>query len=104
MAVSTSNHEFFGVSMVESAFAGCFPLVPDRLVYPEIFPISECLYKSDAHLLAKLRSFCQNPLLAIETRPLNLDSSMAAFSMEHLREKYLDIFSTSSSAVVSQDE
>ena len=37
ISVSTSNHEFFGVSMVETALAGAWPIVPDRLAYPEVF-------------------------------------------------------------------
>ena len=36
VAVSTAKHEFFGISMVESAAAGAFPLAPDRLAYPEV--------------------------------------------------------------------
>lgn len=31
IAVSTADHEFFGVSMVEAARFGCFPVAPNRL-------------------------------------------------------------------------
>jgi len=34
--VSTSNHEFFGIGVVEAIAAGVYPLVPNRLSYPEI--------------------------------------------------------------------
>ena len=36
VSVSTARHEFFGITMAESAAAGAFPLAPDRLAYPEV--------------------------------------------------------------------
>ena len=36
VAVSTAQHEFFGISIVEAIAAGAYPLVPDRLAYPEV--------------------------------------------------------------------
>ncbi len=35
--VSTAEHEFFGLAAVEAALAGCLPVLPDRLAYPEVF-------------------------------------------------------------------
>jgi hypothetical protein len=55
VAVSTAANEFFGLAMIEAAYAGCFPLVPDRLAYPEIYP-EEMRYGSQGALVARLRS------------------------------------------------
>jgi len=36
--VSTAHHEFFGLAVAEAAAAGGFPILPRRVVYPELFP------------------------------------------------------------------
>jgi len=36
VVVSTAVHEFFGIAIAEAVAAGGFPIVPDRLAYPEL--------------------------------------------------------------------
>lgn len=37
IVVSTAFHEFFGISVIEAVRAGCVPVLPRRLSYPELF-------------------------------------------------------------------
>jgi glycosyltransferase involved in cell wall biosynthesis len=53
IVVSTAVHEFFGIAVVEAVRAGCRPLLPRRLSYPELFP-DDFLY-GEGELLRRLR-------------------------------------------------
>lgn len=57
IAISTAQHEFFGVAMVEAAHYGAHVLAPDRLSYPEIFP-AEHLYPDQQALVERLEALC----------------------------------------------
>jgi len=57
VVVSTALHEFYGVAVLEGALLGCTPLVPKRLVYPELFPSKELWYNTDTQLVKKLHSY-----------------------------------------------
>lgn len=39
VVVSTANHEFFGITIVEAIAAGAMPVLPKRLAYPEIISV-----------------------------------------------------------------
>ena len=58
LIVSTAEHEFFGISVVEAIAAGALPVLPYRLAYPEILHDLDsddnalCFYQGDAAELA----------------------------------------------------
>ncbi|PKQ17251.1 MAG: DUF3524 domain-containing protein [Actinobacteria bacterium HGW-Actinobacteria-7] len=54
VAVSTASNEFFGLAMIEACYAGCTPVVPDRLAYPEIY-VPRYRYDGADQLVARLR-------------------------------------------------
>jgi glycosyltransferase involved in cell wall biosynthesis len=55
VVISTAQHEFFGVAVVEAIAAGALPLFPDRLSYPELVPRSDpFLYGSRDELVERL--------------------------------------------------
>ncbi len=63
LVISTSQQDFFGISMAEAIFAGCFPLIPDRLALPELIPKEyhdACIYRSRTDLDRKVASFIHN--------------------------------------------
>jgi len=56
--ISTANQENYGISVIEAILAGCFPLLPNRLSYPELIPgqyHSEYLYNGDEDLKKKIK-------------------------------------------------
>ncbi len=59
----TSIQDFFGISIVESIYCNCVPLLPERLAYPELFPrekYPECYYNSLTDLEEKLEFMIKN--------------------------------------------
>ncbi len=54
----TSVHDFFGISVVEAIYCGCYPLLPKRMAYPEHLPPElrdiYC-YQNNDDLLSRLK-------------------------------------------------
>ncbi|MFH2219217.1 MAG: DUF3524 domain-containing protein [Pseudomonadota bacterium] len=85
IVISTATQENFGISVIEAVRHGCIPLLPDRLVYPEILPAdfhSDFLYRTPEELAEKLSFLISNYSL-FETRRQNLSKAMGAFAWEN---------------------
>jgi glycosyltransferase involved in cell wall biosynthesis len=87
VAVSTAVHEFFGLAMAEASYAGCLPLVPDRLAYPEVYP-DAFRYASSGELVARLRAL----LASDRTRPGAAREVGERYTFERLMPAYVSLF------------
>ncbi len=90
VVVSTALHEFFGIAVIEAIFCGCFPVLPHRLVYPELIPAShhdDCLYEDVDGLVARLRWALTH---AVEARAVGeeLHPMAARFAWERIAPQY----------------
>jgi len=69
----TSNQDFFGISIIEASYCETYPLLPERLSYPELFDINtnpECFYNDEDDLYLKLKDLILN---SIDKRDFNLN-------------------------------
>jgi len=64
IVVSTSTYEFYSVAIMEAIYAGCHPIVPNGLTYPELIPKTlhepllhaATMYNDEDHLFKILKS------------------------------------------------
>lgn len=85
IVVSTTWHEFQGVSIMEAAQRGVLPLVPDRLCFPELYPAAYRYDGSREGLVDRLAAWLTCP----EARPPRLD--MSAWTWPSLVSQYEDL-------------
>ena len=68
--IMTSNHEYFGISLIESMYCYTIPLIPNKLVYCEHlnnynktqsnnFNFNNYLYRSNGDLTLKLKNLLE---------------------------------------------
>lgn len=90
IVLTTALHEFQGLAVLQAVAAGCLPVVPDRLVYPEIYAAQ---YRYESHLDHPEREAHAAARL-IETLALQLQEGagsapdVTAFSREWLAPSY----------------
>lgn len=95
VVLSTAEHDFQGLSVMEAVAAGCVPLLPNRLCYPEFYPANN-LYGGEGlagqaiaaceKLIQLLEQKKQGPLLAQLQPP-----SVEAFYWQQLAPRYQSI-------------
>jgi glycosyltransferase involved in cell wall biosynthesis len=90
VVVSTAIQENFGISVVEATRHGCYPLLPNDLVYPELIPQEyhdDCLYSSQEELVEKLSLILANPGQYRKRRE-DLADHMEQYSWELVIDRY----------------
>ena len=92
--ISTALHDFQGLAVLEAVAAGCLPLVPDRLAYPEFipdqfrYPSFEDDSEAEIRVLSEcLEKFCRDPDAARKIKPPDL----SYLSWEKLGTKYGEV-------------
>ena len=90
IVISTAQQENFGISVIEAIRYGCVPLLPARLVYPEIIPDafhSRVLYKDKNELVQKLTRLIKN-YSGFQGLRRELSMAMGRFAWENLIHRY----------------
>ncbi len=86
IAVSTALNEFFGIAMIEACYAGCWPLVPSRLAYPDIYPVV-FRYEGEDALARRLRE-----LVLDRPSPRAAHEIAERYTVDRLLPRYASMF------------
>ncbi len=93
----TTIHDFFGVSVAQAIYCGCFPLLPRRLTYPALIPSAHHarhIYHSFDDLVARLGKFLASP---VPPSP-ELAAAMTTFDWGTMAARYDAVFSAMAQA------
>lgn len=88
----TSVHDFFGISVVEALYCGCYPLLPHRLAYPEHVPEglhAQCFYTDYDDLVRRLAQVCNSHPVACASE---IRHHVAGYAWEQMAPEYDDLF------------
>ena len=90
----TNNQDFFGGSVVEAIYCGVYPLLPNRLTYPELLPKEyhdSHIYNNDGDLYYQVK----NCILNIdETRGSTIRKSFKKYDWGKMGPIYDELFSS----------
>ncbi|MDM8527764.1 glycosyltransferase [Anaerolineales bacterium HSG24] len=88
----TSNQDFFGGTVVEAIYCGCFPLLPHRLAYPYLIPAEyqpHCFYHTFDELVSRLEQAITN---IEQTRQFSLRDVVVQYDWQIQAEGYDRLF------------
>lgn len=86
VVISTALHDFQGIAVLEAVQAGCVPLLPNQLVYPEIF--SECYLYTVADQPSITAVHIYNQLLAWQRFGMPAPADISSFEWPKLLARY----------------
>ena len=86
----TSNHDFFGLAVLEAIYAGCVPLLPYDQAYIEHFVDFDIFYHSEEEYYIRLSKLLTAPI----SYDNQLRTSIEKYEWKNLILHYDDLFST----------
>lgn len=88
--LSTAIHDFQGLSILEAVASGCIPLLPNRLVYPEVFT-SDYLYDSSVDIEHEAQTMARKALEMLQ-KPKLVAPTVSAFLLTNVLAGYRAVF------------
>lgn len=85
--LSTALHDFQGLAVLEAVAAGCVPVVPNRLAYPEWFAAEYC-YPSHAHPENEAQAVVEKLAKTLAAPQTLVAPSVQRFSWDALQPAY----------------
>ncbi len=93
--VSTASQENFGIAVVEAIAAGCYPMLPRALSYPEVLPLrlqADHIYGDLADLQGRLEAILTDPARLLAGRP-DRGRALDRYGWDRLAPRYDRLFS-----------
>jgi glycosyltransferase involved in cell wall biosynthesis len=93
VVLSTAQHEFQGLAVLEAVAAGCLPAVPDRQAYPEIYParFRYSAYPDDAAREGAAAAALVHDLAGVVGGGAGTPPDVSGFGLARLQPRYREL-------------